>query len=753
MKKIDELFNDPILELNNKNMKNDILYFKNETLKDIKEVQKKMFDKYATLDNDIKEKIELYEKKINSYGLKIDELFKSINIDKTIKEKVEQLLEFKEKTNDTILTEKIRLDNFRNDLKENVTRIDKILSDSVIYPGIIGGISKYKTFHDLIDYVLTQCSLNLTFREKNIMDLKNYKIKLEGLISTFNTQVNNILKTTGDFTKACIKESENKTNSMLSILEDRMSETRIENANYAIGLEKLSKNLQNEIKNIYTLKNELNKKVDSSLTEMRKDNLKVIKLFSGYKKEFNLLKHKFTQLSEFIKDMRFRTNLREDVQRREFSKMAELINFDKKKKGFYEGVIEGLAKSNKIYEGHLKDYISGKISAEELLKKYNSMSNINGQKRKSMGGGNINNFKKYNSFASDLNENDKNNLNNLLRGTMAQPLRKKFSLEIDPFKIDIKKNQEEIREVSEDDILSNYGNNNIKKRESLKKNASSKEKNENEDFFENLYEDVNINDVEEKKNDLKKNKDNNMSKSRHGRGSIRNNMINVIKAENLIKNLKKLNPIEKGKSLILKKESDMNEEKNNKGLNIYISNSNKLNTNQNIHSEKNEDTKNNINKIKESKKDILKIDDSTNFANKSSTLYNYKMNNISEPILKDKNEITKIESADRCKHLKKENKYKENERVNKKIGTIKNYLYDFEFFLPDDMVHNATIVAYMPKVEDEFTWNKKRTPEKKGKISEIKSVSNLILATFDRKKNKYDLSIENRNLNKSPNKK
>ena len=753
MKKIDELFNDPILELNNKNMKNDILYFKNETLKDIKEVQKKMFDKYATLDNDIKDKFELYEKKINSYGLKIDELFKSINIDKTIKEKVEQLLEFKEKTNDTILTEKIRLDNFRNDLKENVTRIDKILSDSVIYPGIIGGISKYKTFHDLIDYVLTQCSLNLTFREKNIMDLKNYKIKLEGLISTFNTQVNNILKTTGDFTKACIKESENKTNSMLSILEDRMSETRIENANYAIGLEKLSKNLQNEIKNIYTLKNELNKKVDSSLTEMRKDNLKVIKLFSGYKKEFNLLKHKFTQLSEFIKDMRFRTNLREDVQRREFSKMAELINFDKKKKGFYEGVIEGLAKSNKIYEGHLKDYISGKISAEELLKKYNSMSNINEQKRKSMGGGNINNFKKYNSFASDLNENDKNNLNNLLRGTMAQPLRKKFSLEIDPFKIDIKKNQEEIREVSEDDILSNYGNNNIKKRESLKKNASSKEKNENEDFFENLYEDVNINDVEEKKNDLKKNKDNNMSKSRHGRGSIRNNMINVIKAENLIKNLKKLNPIEKGKSLILKKESDMNEEKNNKGLNIYISNSNKLNTNQNIHSEKNEDTKNNINKIKESKKDILKIDDSTNFANKSSTLYNYKMNNISEPILKDKNEITKIESADRCKHLKKENKYKENERVNKKIGTIKNYLYDFEFFLPDDMVHNATIVAYMPKVEDEFTWNKKRTPEKKGKISEIKSVSNLILATFDRKKNKYDLSIENRNLNKSPNKK
>ena len=760
MKKIDELENDPIIELNNKNVKNDIIYFKNETLKEIKEAKNKMLDKYTNLDNNINEKFELYEKRINSYELKIEELSKLITTDKTMKEKVEQLLEFKEKANDTILTEKIRLDNFRNDLKQNVTRIDKILSDSVIYPGIVGGISKYKTFHDLIDYVLTQCSLNLTFREKNIMDLKSYKIKLEGLIDTFNTQVNNIIKKAGDFTKACIKESEVKTNSMFSILEDRMNETRIENANYAIGLEKISKNLQSEIKNVYTLKEELNKKVDTSITEMRKDNIKIIKLFSGYKKGFTLLQHKFTQLSEFIKDMRFRTNLKEDVQRREFYKMADLINFDKKKKSFYEGVIEGLAKSNKIFEGHLKDYISGKISAEELLKKYNSMSNINGQKRKSMVGGSINSFKKFNSFADDLYENDKNSINNLLRGTMANPLRKKFSLEIDPTKIELIKKQEEIKEVDEDDILSNYANNN-KKRESIKKNSTSKEKKESEDLLENLYEDVNIDNIEEEKNDLKKtgkeNKNNNISKSKHGRGSIRNNMVNILKIEKLIKNFKKLNPIEKDKSLILKKETNLNNEKNIKELNLNISNNNIENNTGNkiIHSAKNEDSKNNINKIinNENKKDVLKIEDNNNFAYKSSTLYNYKFKNMSEAIFKDKNKIGTNESADRCKHLKKENKYKEKERLNKKIGKTHNNLYDFEFFLPDDIVHNATIVAYFPKNNDEFIGNKKGTPEKKSKISEIKSVSNLILTTFNPKKSKNDLSVENRNLNKLNNKK
>ena len=102
--------------------------------------------------------------------------------------------------------------------------------------------------------------------------------------------------------------------SMISIIEDRISETRIENANYAIGLEKTTKTLQGELKSMNIIKNQLYKKFDSNVVNLRKDNAKVIKLFSGYKKEFNLLQHKFTQLSEFIKDMRFRINLKEDVE-------------------------------------------------------------------------------------------------------------------------------------------------------------------------------------------------------------------------------------------------------------------------------------------------------------------------------------------------------------------------------------------------------------------------------------------------------
>ena len=62
--------------------------------------------------------------------------------------------------------ERIKLNRLKNDMDANVTRIEKILNDSMIYPRVIGKNNKYKTFHDLIDYILSEISLNSMFRKK-----------------------------------------------------------------------------------------------------------------------------------------------------------------------------------------------------------------------------------------------------------------------------------------------------------------------------------------------------------------------------------------------------------------------------------------------------------------------------------------------------------------------------------------------------------------------------------------------------------
>ena len=264
----------------------------------------------------------------------------------------------------------MRLDNLSDDFNKNVERIDEILKNSVIYPDKIGTITKFKTFHDFIDYVLEQCSLNISFREKNNSDYKSLKTKLDNSINSFNKQMNSLLNSASEYTKISVKECEDKMKNKFNIYEDRLQDARIENANYAIGLEKATEILKKELENLYVIKKELYERVDNGILEIKNDNTRVVKLFSGYKKNFNLIQHKFTQLSDFIRDVRFRANLKDEVKkRRDYNQISDSINFDKKSKpGFYDGVND----TSSFKEGltnQLKDYIEGKISAEQLLKR------------------------------------------------------------------------------------------------------------------------------------------------------------------------------------------------------------------------------------------------------------------------------------------------------------------------------------------------------------------------------------------------
>ena len=553
--------NDPILGLNSKNIKNDILMFKNEALKDFKDAQRKISERYQGLDLEIKEKLEAYETRITTYENKIMELSKLINTDKTIREKVEKLNEFMDRTEETMLTEKIRLDNCRKDLNSNVDRIDQILKDSVIYPGVIGGISKYKTFHDLIDYVLTQCSLNLTFREKSILDFKGYKTKLENSISAFNTQINTLLNTTSDYTKNCVKELEEKIKSIFNVYDDRLQDTRIENANYAVGLERATDVLKKELGNLYVIKKELYEKVDTGLAEVKNDNTRVVKLFTGYKKNFHLMQHKFNQLSDFIKDIRFRINMKEDVKRREYSQMSDLINFDKKKKGFYDGVYD-VNTLKKGFASQLKDYIEGRITADQLFKKKNDLSKSVGKQNEKTQFGN-------NSINKNNNNYNNNNDNNVRKSLTASVRynNNKFGEEVKLNFIELIKSAASKRKSSDTEDMKRQKN--IVKKETIKEeedenNNSSKELNS---IFNKTLKDQSINQdllentPDKKKEDIIADKEKDKDKEKESVKKENENINKVIKQK---KEESKIQIVSKNIDDVEEKKDNNKEKENNK---------------------------------------------------------------------------------------------------------------------------------------------------------------------------------------------
>ena len=169
--------------------------------------------------------------------------------DKTIREKVESLIEYKNKNQEIVMTNGIKIDNLDKDLFNNVYRIDNILKETVMYPGIIGGISRFKTFHDFMDYLLNECSQNVTFREKTAIDINNLRNNNERIITNFNNKLEKAKKALTLYTDTCIKRIENKIKDINDSFNDRITNYRIENMTYSENMKKASENLLKEVNN------------------------------------------------------------------------------------------------------------------------------------------------------------------------------------------------------------------------------------------------------------------------------------------------------------------------------------------------------------------------------------------------------------------------------------------------------------------------------------------------------------------------
>ena len=320
------------LEINQQDMilKKDLLYFKNDILKDIKQIEIKLNSKYNENSNSFDLKFKEYDNKMNIILNKISKISELISIDNSIKEKVEKLNQKTQKIDDTITINEIKLDSIDKDLHNAIYKFDKMFSDTVIYPGIIGNLCKFKTFHDYIDYVLIEIKKLIDFKEKNIMDLKSYKKKLDTTIESFKLQINNIIESNKEFTIRKVNESENQIYDNFKIYEERLQNIRIENAKFIIESKKQYENLLKEWEKMIGIKNEIFMEFNNQMVKFEESNNSIYRKFEGYKKEFHLIKNRFTQLSEFIKDVRFRINIGEDIKKRDVLRLSKKIDFSKK---------------------------------------------------------------------------------------------------------------------------------------------------------------------------------------------------------------------------------------------------------------------------------------------------------------------------------------------------------------------------------------------------------------------------------------
>ena len=351
-------------DINTKNIKKDLLLFKDEILKDIKRQQIKLFEKAEDNEKYTIEKIEEFNIKIQKFSENINNLSNMIITDKTIREKVESLIEFKNKNQELMTTTGVKIDNLDKDLYNNIYRIDSILKETVIYPRIIGIICKFKTFHEFMDYVLNECTHNINFREKTVVDLNNLRSNNDKIVNNFNIKLEKTKKTLTSYIDASIKKIENKINSLNDVFNDKINNYRIENMTYSENMKKASESLLKQVNNVIQAKNDIFNKFDEKINIINKEHTRMIKYFTGYKNEFNEMRRMFKEMLEAINNKDF-SGLNRKANR--LARRQTMINNDFKK---FENNLNNI--NNVVHPISMNDMFNNEN------KNYNQLSSNNG---------------------------------------------------------------------------------------------------------------------------------------------------------------------------------------------------------------------------------------------------------------------------------------------------------------------------------------------------------------------------------------
>ena len=322
-----------INDTNNNNLnqfKSELLYFKDELLKDFKIIESNIEDKYTLTINELKQKLNLHENNFSIINQKFLDLTNLLSKNNEIKDSIDKLNQFKEKINEKMLNHEIRSNLIDNELHNSIIKYDKLLSDSIIYPGIIGKSCKYKNFHELIDYFLIQIGEFNSFKDKSLLDLKSYKTKLETLIQSFKIQIDNIFLTLTEFSTQKVNDCENRMKIRFDNYNDELNGIRLQNNKYIEELKNRFNSLIIDWEKVLEIKKEIYSKFDVDVEKFKIENNKLSQKLEENQSEFNLIKDRFTKLSEFIKDVRFRKNIGQEVKKYEFTQMSKKIDFDKK---------------------------------------------------------------------------------------------------------------------------------------------------------------------------------------------------------------------------------------------------------------------------------------------------------------------------------------------------------------------------------------------------------------------------------------
>ena len=302
-RKID-IFPNTKYTLNNYDFKKELLFFKNEILKDMHNIEAKQTEKLINYTEEQNKIMNSYEKKFLEQNRKISYLSNLIQ-EFFNKDKFEKyFIEFNTKFEHTLAEMKSKIYLLQNDIKDVLNKSERNLREHIFYPGKIGYKCQFKDFHAFIDYVLDSIHQLGAYQEiLKSYELHKIKKNLENELKTVEVQIKNNFNILSKFTLDKINESEQK---MINVLQDyntQFVDVRIENNQNANNLQKKINEVSHNFEQIIKIRKDINlkneeqdKKFQNIFQNLEENENKLIE----QRKELNNIDAKFNILTTYI---------------------------------------------------------------------------------------------------------------------------------------------------------------------------------------------------------------------------------------------------------------------------------------------------------------------------------------------------------------------------------------------------------------------------------------------------------------------
>ena len=231
-----ELFKTQIL-LEIKNSENNIAITQNEVYNEID----KKFNTITSLLS------------LNSENIHDIQDFNSI-VKLKIIDKYTGLTEFSKHAKDELINLDLRLNSIQKELYKAISKYDRINSENLFVPGLIGDSCKFSNLREYIERNIINITEFQKDKEKNTIEHEHMKNQIISTIKQINIQLESTEKINKEFLNDSFKTCENKLKKDFYTYSQQLSDVKIENGKYHLEAMNRVKELKGDIDRFNMLK-------------------------------------------------------------------------------------------------------------------------------------------------------------------------------------------------------------------------------------------------------------------------------------------------------------------------------------------------------------------------------------------------------------------------------------------------------------------------------------------------------------------